>query len=64
MDPRLDADLAGMTDLLGAIQDYAQEIIAGIDERPVTSPFRPPSAERLPSRGAGGQAALRHFETR
>ena len=64
MDPKLDADLAGMPDLLDAIQDYAREIIAGLDERPVTSPFRPPSTERLPAQGAGGQAALRHFETR
>lgn len=64
MDPKLDADLAGMPDLLDAIQDYAQEIIAGLDDRPVTSPIRPPSAERLPAQGAGGQAALRHFETR
>lgn len=64
MDPRLDADLAGMPDLLGAVQDYAHDLITGLDDRPVTSPFRPPGDERLPARGAGGAAALRHFGTR
>ncbi|MFJ9388884.1 pyridoxal phosphate-dependent decarboxylase family protein [Nocardioides sp. NPDC101246] len=64
MDPRLYADLAGMPDLLDAVQDYAHDIVTGLDDRPVTSPFRPPRAERLPARGAGGAATLRHFGNR
>ncbi|MEJ2856786.1 MULTISPECIES: pyridoxal phosphate-dependent decarboxylase family protein [unclassified Saccharothrix] len=63
MDPVLAADLAAFPDVLDATRRYATEVLAGLDERPV-SPAVTADPRELPGRGDGFAGALAEFDRR
>ncbi|NUT92031.1 MAG: aspartate aminotransferase family protein [Saccharothrix sp.] len=63
MDPVLAADLAAFPDVLDATRRCAAEVLAGLDERPV-SPAVTADPRALPATGSGFAGALAEFERR
>ncbi|MFJ9864045.1 pyridoxal phosphate-dependent decarboxylase family protein [Streptomyces sp. NPDC101165] len=64
MHPTLADDLARLPELLQSARDFAADEVAGLAERPVAAPGRPPGRAPLPDEGAGGAGALARFAER
>ncbi|MFJ5969239.1 pyridoxal phosphate-dependent decarboxylase family protein [Streptomyces sp. NPDC093060] len=64
MHPTLADDLSRLPELLQSARDFAAGEVAGLAERPVTAPGRPPGRAPLPDEGAGGTGALARFAER
>ncbi|OXY90919.1 pyridoxal phosphate-dependent decarboxylase family protein [Streptomyces diastatochromogenes] len=57
-------DLSRLPELLQSARDFAAREVAGLAERPVAAPGRPPGRAPLPAEGAGGEGTLARFAER